>query len=481
MVEATGIIRLIQKEKIGEALITHLTGGLSRKQRRFMKKTLGRVLRGPIAETQPQRVLHEVSTMYKSKAKKIHPRDDVPSDGSTPERDPEWQKHAWEEVERDVVAPTKLEDVLGLTPKFSKIEKGSRLTSERLKQILDGCDDLRPAEREALSCIMFNREAALAWDFPHCGKVRPSVAPPQIIKVVEHKAWQASSIPIPRALRDDVIKILRERLDRGILEESQGAYRNAWFLVNKKDGGLRLINSATRMNKETVRDAFIPPSAEEYSEDFGMCKALSLLDFFSGYDQVPLDPKSRDLTTFATPIGLLRMCTIPQGATNSVAQFQRIMTRVLGELIPDYARAFLDDITVRGPTTTYGGQDMPDLPGVRRYIGEHLQSIDKVLVNVELAHCTIKAYKSHWCKPSCTIVGYVCGTNGRTPEEAKIIKITEWRKCNNITDIKSFLGIVVYYYIWIPEYAMVSEPLTMLLRKNVPFVWGPAQESDGFP
>ena len=71
------------------------------------------------------------------------------------------------------------------------------------------------------------------------------------------------------------------------------------------------------------------------------------------------------------------------------------MTRVLGELIPDYARAFLDDITVRGPTTTYGGQDMPGLPGVRRYIGEHLQSIDKVLVNVELAHCTIKAYKSH--------------------------------------------------------------------------------------
>ena len=106
------------------------------------------------------------------------------------------------------------------------------------------------------------------------------------------------------------------------------------------------------MNKKTVRDAFIPPSAEEYSEDFGMCKALSLLDFFSGYDQVPLDPKSRDLTTFATPIGLLRMCTIPQGATNSVAQFQRIMIRVLGELILDYARAFLDDITVRGPTTT---------------------------------------------------------------------------------------------------------------------------------
>ena len=50
-----------------------------------------------------------------------------------------------------------------------------------------------------------------------------------------------------------------------------------------------------------------------------MCAVLSLLDFFSGYDQVPIDEKSRDLTTFTTPIGLLRMCTLLQGATNSVA------------------------------------------------------------------------------------------------------------------------------------------------------------------
>ena len=150
-----------------------------------------------------------------------------------------------------------------------------------------------------------------------------------------------------------MVGLLRERLQRGVLEESQGAYRNAWFLVSKKDGGLRLINSATRINKETIRDAFIPPSAEEFSEDFGICAILSLLDFSSGYDHVPIDEKSRDLTTFATPIGLLRMRTFPQGATNSVAQFMRIITRILGGLIPEVCRAFLDDITVKGPMNRY--------------------------------------------------------------------------------------------------------------------------------
>lgn len=84
-----------------------------------------------------------------------------------------------------------------------------------------------------------------------------------------------------------------------------------------------------------------------------MCAVLTLCDLFSGYDQVPLDIKSRDLTTFATLLGLLRMCTLPQGATNSVAQFMRIVVRILYDLIPDVCRAFLDDLCIKGPTTRY--------------------------------------------------------------------------------------------------------------------------------
>jgi hypothetical protein len=44
-----------------------------------------------------------------------------------------------------------------------------------------------------------------------------------------------------------------------------------------------------------------------------------MIDLFSRYDQIELDVKSKDLTGFQTPIGLLRMTTLPQGATNSVA------------------------------------------------------------------------------------------------------------------------------------------------------------------
>lgn len=80
----------------------------------------------------------------------------------------------------------------------------------------------------------------------------------------------------------------------------------------------------------------------------------SLVDFLSGYDQVGLAKECRDMTAFMTPIGLLRQTTLPQGATNSVAQVVRVVAKILEDLIPDVCRPFVDDISVKGPKADYG-------------------------------------------------------------------------------------------------------------------------------
>ena len=65
-----------------------------------------------------------------------------------------------------------------------------------------------------------------------------------------------------------------------------------------------MINAAQRLNAVTIKDSSVPPSAEEYSEDFAGFPVLSLLDLFSGYDQMALAEICRDLTAFQTPLGL---------------------------------------------------------------------------------------------------------------------------------------------------------------------------------
>ncbi|KAF0330592.1 pol protein [Colletotrichum asianum] len=426
-------------------------------------------------DPKPDQGFISIYTMYKRKDKKVHPVDNLPSDGSVPDGQKDWKKILTREVE----GYYQLSDspfASYVHPRFAQFDRGTRLTPERFLKLKVAWPHLLPREIEMLEYILTNREGALAWDFTECGRVDPRVAPPQKIRTVPHVAWQEKGIPIPKALQGKVIDMLRSRVARGVLEESHGSYRNSWFLVAKKDGNMRLINSCTKLNKISIRDAFIPPGADEFSEDFADCEIMSLLDLFSGYDQVSLDESSRDLTTFATPLGLFRMCTLPQGATNSVAQFMRVVTRILYDLIPSVCRPFLDDIPVRGPRTTYNGDHVVELPGVRLYVFEHFMNLDTVLWNLELAGATISPEKSQICQPAVNLLGYVVGSGGRKPDQNKVIKILEWEKCDDVTAVKSLLGIVGFYRAWIKDCGTISAPLIRLLRKGVPFEWGLEQQ-----
>src|ERR1700733_10322286 len=114
--------------------------------------------------------------------------------------------------------------------------------------------------------------------------------------------------------------MLRDRIQRGVLEKCYGLYRNPWFLVKKKvKSTYRLINATIKINLVTLRDVNLLLTVDEFSKEFARCYCASLIDFFLGYDQLTLDERSRDITAFITPIRLLRITTPPQGATNSVA------------------------------------------------------------------------------------------------------------------------------------------------------------------
>jgi hypothetical protein len=47
-----------------------------------------------------------------------------------------------------------------------------------------------------------------------------------------------------------------------------------------------------------IRDTNLPLSVDDFSEQFASCIVALLVDFFSGYDQIPLAEESRDLTSF---------------------------------------------------------------------------------------------------------------------------------------------------------------------------------------
>src|SRR2546430_1077376 len=89
------------------------------------------------------------------------------------------------------------------------------------------------------------------------------------------------------------------------------------------------MNAAMEINKIIIRNINLLLSVDSFSENFVECKIVSFVNFFFGYDQIELDEISRDLIRFMIPIDLLKMTTLFQKITNSVAQFVRIIIKIL--------------------------------------------------------------------------------------------------------------------------------------------------------
>ena len=161
----------------------------------------------------------------------------------------------------------------------------------------------------------------------------------------------------------------------------------------------RLINCAQKTNAVTLRDASLPPATDGFSERFTGYPLISLLDLFSGYDQSSLARESRDITAFHTPLGLMRMTTLPQGYTNAVQAFDQIIRKVLHyHLVHGICKPFIDDIGVRPPSrsryvdASTGEPELSPIPGVRRYVLESIQATGLVMTEIERAGATISGY-----------------------------------------------------------------------------------------
>ena len=225
----------------------------------------------------------------------------------------------------------------------------------------------------------------------------------------------------------------------------------------------RLINSAQKINEVSIRDVSLPPAVEEFSERLAGYPVVSLVDLFSGYDQCTLNPASRDITAFHTPLGLMRMTTLPMGYTNAVQVFARVMWKVLQhQVLRGRCEPFIDDVTAKLPSrSTYPDADsklkMSAIPGVRLYILEAIQSLDQVLADIERAGGTISGFKSAFECEGLKIVVFVCDSEGRPPVAEQVRKIVEWPACRNVTEARAFIGICVHYLAWIKDFSVVAE------------------------
>jgi hypothetical protein len=375
------------------------------------------------------------------------------------------------------------EDPLALLPELPtsppKFTPGERYTQERKEAMAVNKDGfLWPEEEELVHHLIKIHEQAFAWTEAEKGKFTDAYFDPVVIPTIEHIPWVLKNIPIPPGIYDKVINVIRNKIDAGNYEASNSSYRSRWFCVLKKDGkSLRIVHDLQPLNAVTIKDSALPPMVEQYAEGFGGRGCYAMFDLFVGFDQRALNIRSRDLTTFQTPLGTFRLTSIPMGYTNSMQIQHGDTTFILQDEIPHVTIPFVDDIPVKGPQTRYetpngGYETIPENSGIRRFVWEHLLNVNRIIQRIKHAGGTFSGLKSYICTESAIIVGHKCTYEGRIPEESRVQKILDWPICANVSEVRGFLGTLGTIRVFIRDFAIHAKPLINLTRKEVEFEFG---------
>ena len=243
---------------------------------------------------------------------------------------------------------------------------------------------------------------------------------------------------------------------------------------------MRLVHSLEPLNAVTIAHSGLPPATEELASKFAGRACGGMFDLYVGYDERLLAEESRDMTTFQTPFGAMRLVTLPMGWTNSVPIFHDDVTEILRDEIPEYTIPYIDDVPVRGPESRYESgpgeyETLAENDGIRRFVWEHLGNVNRILQRMKYCGGTFSGKKTLVCAESIEVLGHKCDFEGRKPTEDRIGVIMRWNVCENLKDVRSFLGITGVLRAYIPNYGIRKHELERLLRKDIPFEWGPKQ------
>ena len=255
---------------------------------------------------------------------------------------------------------------------------------------------------------------------------------------------------IPEARRVIAKKEVREMLRMGVIEPSTSEWSSPIVLVPKADGSMRLCNDFRGVNAISTFDAYPMPRVDELLERLGKAKFITTLDLTKGYWQVPVAPEDRPKTAFATPEGLFQYVRMPFGLHGAAATFQRLMDAILRPH-QEYAAAYIDDVVIHS-------EDWDS----------HLLRLRAVLVSLEATGLTANPNKCCLGLSEAEYLGYTVGNGKIRPQAEKTRAIRDWPRPRTKRDVRAFLGITGYYRRFIPGYATIANPLTNLIKKNLP-------------
>nr|GEV89726.1 reverse transcriptase domain-containing protein [Tanacetum cinerariifolium] len=241
-----------------------------------------------------------------------------------------------------------LEAFLNDDPSLPPPNQGNYLPQVELKDLpphlkyafLEGDDklpviiakDLGVEEKTALITILKSHKRVISWKLSDIKGIDPEFCTHKILieedfePAVQHQ--RRINPKIHDVIKNEVFKLL----DAGLIYP---IFDSPWvspvYCIPKKGGFTVIENEENKL----ILTRLVTGNQYYY-----------FLDGFSGYFQIPIDPKDQEKTTFTCPYGTFAYCRMPFGLCNAPCTFQRFMMAIFHDMIEKTMEVFMDNFSV---------------------------------------------------------------------------------------------------------------------------------------
>jgi len=260
--------------------------------------------------------------------------------------------------------------------------------------------------------------------------------------------------PIPLHLQTHFEEEVDQLYKQGIIRLSSSPHCSPVVMVRQSDGMYRMAIDYRALNSVTVFHAEPACKIEDDLHKFNGAVYFSELDLTKAYYQIPLSERSKPLTAFPTQKGLMEFFRLPFGLVTACATYVRLMRLILVGL-PNVAFYF-DNIFI-----------------YTKDWKEHLEAIISVLERLREHNLTVRPSKCRFGFNEIRYLGFGIDGKHLKPQCEKIDALMKIPPPTTKKTLRSFLGMISFYRMFIPQASELTAPLSDLLRKNVrePLMW----------
>ncbi len=240
-------------------------------------------------------------------------------------------------------------------------------------------------------------------------------------------------------------KMLRELLTKGFIRPSRSPWGSPMFLVDKPDGGKRMVIDYRALNAATTRNRYPLPRVDELFDQLQGARYFSKLDLRTGYWQIRIAAEDVAKTAFTSRHGHFEWLVLPMGLTNAPAEFMALMETTFREELNKFVLVFLDDILVYSRT-----------------LDEHAQQLRVVLQRLREQKLYAKLSKCCFFRQEVEFLGHFVGRAGVRMVEGKVAAVERWPTPSTQKEVEQFLGLAGYYRRFIAGFSKLASPLSEL-------------------